>query len=286
MLLLDDIKSQKVPAAALKAQKLLITGPVGVGKSTVAEALAARWMGVEGWMKGAASTQVINHGTSAASTFDLADAFPFDFVIIDGGVDGIDKVKEVAAASMQAPSDPRCRARAFLIEEIHAMASEKAIQALLLPIAKDTRNLWIACTSRPKSQLDRGILSRLSYHLDFGAADVEAVLISNGTSASDAAAVARRAQGDMRLALGSGDDGGGLDSAALIHRTPNGYRLAVDARRLLSLAVARPFAVQAALLDAVVDSRDVHSTLCLTLSHRNDIAAHQLLDACRRAGLV
>lgn len=281
MLLLDDIKSQTVPPAALKAQKLLITGPVGVGKTTVAKALAARWMGVENSL----IRETRNDDGSHISVADIADAFTFDFHHVNGGDDGIDKIRALAAASLQAPSDPRCKRRAFVVDEVHALP-EKAVQALLLPLERDVVNLWIACTSRPKSQLDRALLSRFSYHLDFGAADVAAVLLNNGVEAATAATIAKRAQGDMRLALGSGDDGGCVDSADLVHRTSAGLRLRVDARRLLSLAVARPFAVQAALLDAVVDDRDVHSKLCLTFSQRNDIAAHQLLDACRRAGLL
>lgn len=282
MLLLDDIKSQTIPPRCLDAKKLLITGSVGTGKTTAAKALAARAMGVEGWLRDASGTLCY------PEVVEVEKIFPFDFFHINGGDDGIDRIRELVTASMQSPSDPRARCRAFVIDEIHALgggADSKAVQALKIPLENDKINFWVACTDRPVGQLDRAIRSRLSCHLEFGAADVAAVLTGRGAGAAEAAAVAKSSQGDLRLALGGGAAGDAVQES-LVTMTAQGPRFRGDARRLHSLAIRSPFAVQAAILDALLDHPDAHVVMTGTLSQRNDIAAHQLLAAARKAKLL
>lgn len=292
MLLLDDIRSQQIPPRCLDAKKLLITGPVGVGKTTIAKALAARHMGVDDFLE-----QLLENDLSPR---EIERHFPFDFFHINGGDDGIDKIRDLALASQQSPSDPRCRCRAFVIDEIHALP-DKAVQALLLPLERDVVNLWVACTSRPRGQLDAALRSRFSCHLDLGCADVRAVMLSRGCGEAEAAAAAKSAQGDLRLALWGGavESGeaealigygkGGRYSAETTNAQGHQVRLPYfigDAKRLLAIAVRSPFAVQAALLDALVDYPEQHTILTATLSPRNDVAAHQLLAAARKARLL
>lgn len=283
MILLDDIKSQTLPPRALTARKLLLTGPVGTGKTTVAKALAALAMGVE------EALTLERHGfpDGQSSVADISSVFPFDFHHINGGDDGIDKVRDLAAASRQPPTDPRAKCRAFIIDEIHAVP-DKAIQALLLPLERDWVNIWIACTSRPKGSLDAALRSRFAYHIDFGAADVVAVMKSLGRSDDEVARAARGCGGDLRLALGEGEVGEVITSD-LVKRAQNGNVpcvLTVDARRLIALALRSPFAVQTAILDALVDYPEQHTQMCLTISQRNDVAAHQLVAAARKAKLL
>jgi hypothetical protein len=98
--------------------------------------------------------------------------------------------------------------------------------------------------------------------------------------------VAKQAQGDLRLALGGGL-GGGEAAQDLVMTLPNGQlKIRGDARRLYSLAIRSPFAVQASILDALLDYPEQHTVMTATLSTRNDIAAHQIVAAARKAKLL
>ena len=278
MLLLNDIKSQQIPPTALSKQKLLITGPVGVGKTTIAKALAARWLGVEDTLTALSAN--LRHDVQIESLY------PFDVFIVNCGDDGIDRIRELAKLAQQSPSNPDCRCRCFILDEVHALP-DKAVQALLHPLENDRTNLGIAITSRPASQLDAALRSRFAYHLALGGADVAAVLQAQGTKSDAAAAIAQRAQGDLRVALNGGLDGvAEVVSEVAIHKTAQGLRLNCAARKLHTAALRNPHALQAQLLDGTFDCPSVHLVLCVVLSPRNDIAAHQLVAACRKAGLL
>ena len=79
MILLDDIKSQTLPPRALTARKLLLTGPVGTGKTTAAKALAARAMGVEEEVT--AANKIAGYGEDPKI---MSLLFPFDFFHVNG----------------------------------------------------------------------------------------------------------------------------------------------------------------------------------------------------------
>lgn len=183
--------------------------------------------------------------------------------------------------------DPGVRCKAFLLDEIHALG-DKAVNALLIPLERDVVNLWIACTSRPAGSLDAALRSRFAYHLALGAADVRSVLVAEGRDVNEADRLAKLAQGDLRRALAGGAGDAEAEASGLIAVVDGKASLSMSPDRLLSRAIANPFSFQAGLLDELMRLRQwpAHAAMALTLSQRNDIAAHQLVTAAVRAGLL
>jgi hypothetical protein len=114
------------------------------------------------------------------------------------------------------------------------------------------------------------------------------VLVDEGKDAATADRLAKLAQGDLRRALAGGAGDAEVESSGLIAVVDGKATLTLSPERLLARAVANPFSFQASLLDELMRLRQwpAHAAMALTLSQRNDIAAHQLVAAAMRVGLL
>jgi replication-associated recombination protein RarA len=141
---LDEIIGQEHVKKAVRSwierdsfpRNILLTGPVGTGKSCFAEIISRACQGPEGW-KGA-DIREINAGT----------------------VGKVDDARLLAEDSRSRPFTGQGRYRVFCLEEAHRM-TDAAQDALLVPMEKNEYCVWILTSSEPKDLLP-AIRSRCS----------------------------------------------------------------------------------------------------------------------------
>jgi len=117
-------------------RNILLTGPVGTGKSCFSEIIARACQGPEGWE--GADIREINAGT----------------------VGKVDDARLLAADAWSRPFPGQGRSRVFCLEEAHRM-TDAAQDALLVPMEKAEATTWILTSSESKNLLD-AIRSRCS----------------------------------------------------------------------------------------------------------------------------
>lgn len=251
---LDQIRSQKIPQKAREIRKVLLSGPVGCAKTTIALALAEHHTGVE-------------YGAGC-----------FDIRRINCAEVGIDDIRKLITELRYAPFQAGAKCRGYVLDELHVLP-DKCEKALLIPLEEDGVNFWAGCTNHP-DQVSEPLRSRFSLHLSLRAPSEEtiaAILVENGETPERAAIIARNSNGDLRRALQGGDD---FDYARELLDCR-------DAKQLLRLARQNPLQTQATLLNQYLAQTDKHTTLCGYLNTANhEVAAHQLVSLARRAGIV
>lgn len=251
---LSEIRSQPIPARALIIKKVLLSGPVGCGKTSVALALAEHHAGIE---------------------YNLSSV---DIRRINCAEITIDDVRRLILELRYKPFDQRARCKGYILDELHVLP-DKCEKALLIPLEEDNYNFWAGCTNHP-DRVSEPLQSRFSLHMALQAPSEEtitAILIENGEAPATAAAIARNSNGDLRRALFGGD---AFNYADELIKTST-------AQALLHLARRNPLQVQAELLNKYLTNPEKHAILCGYLNTANfEVAAHQLVSLARRAGVV
>ncbi len=251
---LDQIRSQQIPTKALTAKKVLLSGPVGCGKTTLALALAEHHTGVE-------------YSTSSV-----------DIRRINCAEITIDDVRKLIQEQRYAAFDQRAKCKAYILDELHVLP-DKCEKALLIPLEEDLRNFWVGCTNHP-DQVSEPLQSRFALHLALRAPSVKVIseiLVENGEVPEAAVIIAHSSNGDLRRALSGGDS---VDYKEELVSCST-------ASSLLRLARRNPLQVQAVLLNKHFADKEKHTVLCGYLNTANyEVAAHQLVSLARRAGVV
>ena len=237
-------------AAGRVAHGYLLSGPRGVGKTTLARVLAMA-LNCE---KGAPGGEPC--GTCISCTRIWAGSASLDVVEIDAASNrGVDDARELRERAMYAPSGDN-RYKVYIVDEAH-MLTREAWNALLKILEEPPpRVVFVFATTEPQkiAQAAAPVLSRLQ-RFDFkriGSGDIrtrlESVLAQEKVKADPEAVamIARAADGSMRDALSLTDQVIAMGSGGASSITPAAVR---DALGLV------PEDEYIALLDIIADRR-------------------------------
>lgn len=143
---LSDVKGQDQSVATLKGMlktgklpgAILISGPTGCGKTTLARILAA--------YANAESPKKVKE----SSSYILGEKHP-DILTINAGTNG--KVDEIRTLIQGSRTAPMTNYRFIVIDECHKLTGASA-EALLVPLEEPpARTIWVLCTTDPEKLL-------------------------------------------------------------------------------------------------------------------------------------